>query len=53
MNRNMLARRWPMKLQWVAVVLGLLALVLLAAPAHMQPSFAAVKTRCGSAPTKP
>ena len=33
MNRNMLARR-PMKLQWVAVVLGLLALVLLAAPAH-------------------
>ena len=33
MTRNMLARR-PMKLQWVAVVLGLLALVLLAAPAH-------------------
>ena len=33
MTRNILARR-PMKLQWVAVVLGLLALVLLAAPAH-------------------
>lgn len=33
MTRNMLARR-PMKLQWVAIVLGLLALVLFASPAH-------------------
>ena len=32
MTRNVLARR-PMKLQWVAIVLGLLALMLFASPA--------------------